>query len=42
LLARLKYSLQGTRKTKEGTVHPDRDAQFSSINEQTQAFVSAQ
>jgi hypothetical protein len=38
LLARLKYSLQGTRKTKEGTVHPDRDAQFSYINEQTQAF----
>jgi hypothetical protein len=26
------YSLQGTRKTEEGTDHPDRDAQFRHIN----------
>jgi Rhodopirellula transposase DDE domain len=26
------YSLQGTRKTEEGTDHPDRDAQFRYIN----------
>ena len=28
----LEYSLQGNRKTKEGTRHPDRDAQFRYIN----------
>src|SRR6267154_2066649 len=38
LLHALDYSLQGTRKTKEGSDHPDRDAQFASINEQTRAF----
>ena len=32
LLADLGYSLQGNRKTKEGTSHPDRDAQFEYIN----------
>jgi Rhodopirellula transposase DDE domain len=32
------YSLQANRKTKEGTAHPDRDAQFQYINEQTKAF----
>ncbi len=32
LLHELDYSLQGTRKTEEGTDHPDRDAQFRFIN----------
>jgi len=32
LLHELEYSLQGTRKTEEGTDHPDRDAQFQHIN----------
>jgi transposase len=31
LLARLNYSLQSTRKTREGSHHPDRDAQFQHI-----------
>jgi transposase len=31
LLAQLDYSLQATRKTREGGTHPDRDAQFSHI-----------
>lgn len=34
LLRRNGFSLQGTRKTLEGTQHPDRDAQFRYINEQ--------
>jgi Rhodopirellula transposase DDE domain len=38
LLRALNYSLQATRKTKEGSEHPDRDAQFTYINEQTRAF----
>jgi len=38
LLRVLRYSLQGTRKTKEGADHPDRDAQFSYLNAQVQAF----
>ena len=38
LLEGLGYSLQGTRKTKEGATHPDRNAQFAYINEQVQAF----
>ena len=38
LLVSLRYSLQGTRKTKEGTSHPDRDAQFAYLNGQVQAF----
>jgi transposase len=31
LLAQLNYSLQSTRKTREGSQHPDRDAQFNHI-----------
>ncbi|MBF8273284.1 MAG: Rhodopirellula transposase family protein [Magnetococcales bacterium] len=31
LLAQLEYSLQSTRKTREGNQHPDRDAQFNHI-----------
>ena len=38
LLQDLGYSLQANRKTKEGAAHPDRDAQFQHINEQTKAF----
>jgi Rhodopirellula transposase DDE domain len=38
LLAGLGYSLQGTRKTKEGAAHPDRNVQFAYLNEQVQAF----
>jgi hypothetical protein len=32
------FSLQANRKTREGTSHPDRDAQFAYINEQVQRF----
>lgn len=32
------YSLQGNRKTREGTQHPDRNAQFEHINNQVKAF----
>jgi hypothetical protein len=38
LLKERDYSLQSTRKTKEGGEHPDRDAQFAHINARTQAF----
>ena len=34
----LDYSLQANRKTKEGESHPDRNAQFEYIAEQTRAF----
>lgn len=34
LLASAGFSLQGTAKTREGTRHPDRDAQFRYINDQ--------
>lgn len=37
----LGYSLQANRKTKEGADHPDRDAQFTYINEQVQAAITA-
>lgn len=33
------YRLQANKKSKEGTDHPDRDAQFQHINEQTQEFL---
>ena len=32
LLHQMDYTLQGNRKTEEGTDHPDRDAQFQHIN----------
>lgn len=38
LLKQLGYSLQGTGKTQEGISHPDRDKQFSYLNQQVQAF----
>jgi hypothetical protein len=41
LLERLGYSLQGTRKVREGASHPDRNAQFAYINQQVKAFQQA-
>jgi hypothetical protein len=38
LLHELDYSLQANRKTREGSAHPDRNAQFEHINRQIQAF----
>ncbi len=35
------YSLQGNRKTEEGTDHPDRDAQFRYINERVRRAMAA-
>jgi transposase len=37
----LGYSLQGNRKTREGSEHPDRDAQFSHINATAEGFLAA-
>ena len=41
LLRELGYSLQANRKTLEGASHPDRDAQFSYINDQVKAALAA-
>ena len=38
LLKELGYSLQGNRKTNEGSNHPDRDQQFMFIKEQVEQF----
>ncbi|MGQ0572020.1 MAG: ISAzo13 family transposase [Armatimonadota bacterium] len=38
LLHQLDYSLQVNRKQREGPQHPDRDAQFRSINDQVRRF----
>jgi hypothetical protein len=38
LLNELHYSLQANRKTREGSAHPDRNAQFEHINTQVRAF----
>jgi hypothetical protein len=38
LLEEMDYSLQGTRKIKEGSHHPDRDAQFTFIAAKTKDF----
>jgi hypothetical protein len=40
LLRAAGYSLQANAKTKEGTTHPDRDAQFELINEKAQEFLA--
>jgi len=40
ILKEQEYSLQANRKTKEGGKHPDRDAQFEFINNQTRVFIS--
>ena len=39
LLTELGYSLQSNRKTREGSAHPDRNAQFEHIARQVKAFV---
>jgi hypothetical protein len=41
LLDRLGYSLQANVKTREGSHHPDRDAQFKHINERITDFLAA-
>jgi len=41
LLRRLGFSLQANSKTREGTNHPDRDAQFEYINARINAFQAA-
>ena len=41
LMHKQKYSLPANRKTREGTSHPDRNAQFEHINAQAAAFVGA-
>lgn len=40
LLRAQRYSLQGNRKILEGADHPDRDAQFSHINQTAAAFLA--
>ena len=42
LLHKLGYRLQANRKTKEGTHHPDRNAQFENINRKVKRFWAAQ
>jgi DDE family transposase len=41
LLRRLGFRLHANRKTREGTAHPDRDAQFENINEKIKQFQKA-
>ncbi len=41
LSCKLGYSLQGNRKTREGTNHPDRHAQFHYINDQVTKTLAA-
>ena len=41
LLREMGYSLQANRKTREGSNHPDRDAQFGYINQQVTAALAA-
>jgi len=40
LLDQMGYSLQANRKTKEGGLHPDRDAQFEYIHQKVKRFQS--
>jgi hypothetical protein len=40
LLSELGYSLQGNRKTREGSSHPDRDKQFRYLNRRVRLFQS--
>src|SRR6266545_1705571 len=41
LLVAAGYSLQANRKTREGSTHPDRDAQFRYLNRQVRRFQAA-
>ena len=38
LLVKMKYSRQVNRKTREGSTHPDRNAEFEHINKQAISF----
>lgn len=40
MLKELGYSLQGNQKTREGSAHPDRNAQFEHINRKAKKFQS--
>ncbi len=40
LLREQEYSLQGNKKTKEGSSHPDRDAQFRHINQRVEEAIA--
>ncbi len=40
LLHDLEYTLQAPRKTREGSAHPDRDAQFGYLNEQVSSALA--
>lgn len=40
VLHAMKYSLQGNRKSREGSRHPDRDAQFEHINATVASFLA--
>jgi transposase len=42
LLRELGYSLQANRKSKEGSSHPDRNAQFEYINRKVKRFLAGQ
>ena len=42
LLRRLRYSLQANAKTREGSSHVDRDAQFRYINDQVAAYSASE
>ena len=42
MLGAMGFSMQGNRKTQEGPEHPDRDAQFTYINETVAAALDAQ
>jgi hypothetical protein len=41
LLKSLQYSLQGNKKTQEGSDHPDRNAQFEHINKRVEETIAA-
>jgi hypothetical protein len=41
LLRKLRYSCQANRKTREGTQHPDRNAQFEYVNATVKAAIAA-
>jgi len=41
LLKSMEYSLQGNKKTKEGSRHPDRNAQFEHINKRVKETIAA-
>ena len=40
ILRKLEYSLQGDRRTKEGSSHQDRDEQFKYINKSVKKFIA--